>query len=203
MTVAALIKQVGADGMRLWVDGEGLAYEGPADVVERWIPRIVASKPEIMAALTAPISTWWLIHYQDREPVQVRSAPPATEAEILERRPDAIAAQPLHQAAQTPISACVTCVHVTGRGSCGEPVAAGLSDVVGVIVYHDGDGKDCPAWMEGIPSYLEARILAMAERGQYSGDDLALVLAGARSAPDGWRKVVEADEQIGGEIYGG
>jgi hypothetical protein len=59
VTVAALIKQAGADGLRLWADGEGLAYEGPADVVERWKPRIVASKPEIMAALTAPRLTYF------------------------------------------------------------------------------------------------------------------------------------------------
>jgi hypothetical protein len=88
---------------------------------------------------------WWLIHYQDRESVQVRSAPPATEAEILDRRPDANAAQTLHQAAQSPISACSSCVHVTGRGGCGEPVAAGLSDLPGVIRYSPDQGATCPA----------------------------------------------------------
>jgi len=59
-----------------------------------------------------------------------------------------------------------------------------------------GNGsRDCPAWLASIPPDLEARILAMAERWNYSGDDLAAVLAGARADPDGWRKVVETDEQ--------
>ncbi len=204
MTVAALIKQAGADGMRLWADGEGLAYEGPADVVERWKPRIVANKPEILASLQpAPRSTWWLVNYLDGASAEVWTNPPATEAEILDRRPDAIAAQTLHQAAQTGTTACSTCSRATYRGACGEPVASGLSGLDGVICYHDQGGKDCPTWMGSIPSDLEARIHAMAERGQYSGDDLAAALACARSDPDGWRKVVEADEQIGGGIYGG
>jgi hypothetical protein len=59
--------------------------EGPADVVERWIPRIVVSKLEIMAALTAPRLrlTRWLVHYLDGASVKVWLAPPATEAEQL------------------------------------------------------------------------------------------------------------------------
>jgi hypothetical protein len=40
---------------------------------------------------------WWLVHYPDREPVQVACFPDATLAEIMERRPDAIAAEPIHQ----------------------------------------------------------------------------------------------------------
>jgi len=69
--------------------------EGPADVVERWMPRIVVSKLEIKAALTAPRLrlTRWLVHYLDGASVEVWSAPPATEAEILARRPEANAAQ--------------------------------------------------------------------------------------------------------------
>lgn len=38
---------------------------------------------------------WWLIHYADREPVQVARFPDATFAEVMERRPDAIAAEPI------------------------------------------------------------------------------------------------------------
>ena len=61
----------------------------------------------------APASRWWLLHYPDREPVEVASFPPATHAEILERHPDAVAAEPINQAAP----ACSSCTHATGRGN--------------------------------------------------------------------------------------
>jgi hypothetical protein len=139
-------------------------------------------------------SRWWLVHYPDREPVEVACFPPATHAEILERHPDAIAAEPINQAAPEPARACSTCTHVTGRGGCGEPVAAGLSDAVGVIRYSPDQGATCPAWLATLHHDLELRILAMAERWNYSGDDLAAALAGARSDPCGWLLAVEADE---------
>lgn len=43
---------------------------------------------------TATTSRWWLIHYPDRDPVEVACCPEATHAEILERHPDAVAAEP-------------------------------------------------------------------------------------------------------------
>lgn len=44
------------------------------------------------------------------------------------------------------LRACSTCAHVTGRGGCGEPVAAGLSALEGVIRYHPKGGTGCPVW---------------------------------------------------------
>ena len=49
----------------------------------------VANPPEVLAA-----SRWWRLHFPDREPVEVASFPPSTHAEILERYPDAVAAEP-------------------------------------------------------------------------------------------------------------
>jgi hypothetical protein len=199
MTAHALIEEARADGLELCSNGDKLRLSGPVEVVERWKPRIVASKPEIMAFLkSAPRSTWWLIHHLDGAPVEVWTSPPATYAQIMASRPDAVAAQPLHQAAPEPITACSTCIHATYRGGCGVPVAAGLSAQDGVIRYHDDSGSDCPVWLASMPPDLEARILAMAERWHYSGDDLATALFGARSDPDGWRRVVETDEQTRG-----
>jgi len=43
---------------------------------------------------TATASRWWLIHYPDRDPLEVTCCPEATHADILERYPDAIAAEP-------------------------------------------------------------------------------------------------------------
>jgi len=53
------------------------------------------AKPAIVGAGdTATASRWWLIHYPDREPVEVACCPEATHADILERHPDAVAAEP-------------------------------------------------------------------------------------------------------------
>jgi hypothetical protein len=140
------------------------------------------------------LARWWLIHYPDREPVEVVSYPPATHAEILERHIDAVAAEPINLATPEPARACSSCTHATGRSGCGDPVAAGLA---GVIRYGTDQGATCPALLATISPDLERRILALAERWNYSGEDLALTLAGARADPAGWRKVVEADEQGG------
>ncbi len=96
---------------------------------------------------TAIASHWRLIHYPDRDPVKVASFPPATHSKILERHPEAIAAEPFDQAAPKPARACSTCAHVCRSGCCGEPVAAGLSDVVGVIRYSPDQGATCPEWL--------------------------------------------------------
>lgn len=42
----------------------------------------------------ATASRWWLIHYHHRDPVEVVCYPESTHAKILERYPDAIAAEP-------------------------------------------------------------------------------------------------------------
>lgn len=53
-----------------------------------------APLPKVGAGDTAPASRWWLIHYPDRDPVEAACCPDATHAEILERHPDAVAAEP-------------------------------------------------------------------------------------------------------------
>lgn len=53
-----------------------------------------APPAKVGAGDTATASRWWLIHYPDRDPVEVACCPEATHAEILERHPDAIAAEP-------------------------------------------------------------------------------------------------------------
>lgn len=57
---------------------------------------------------TATASRCWLIHYLDRDPVEVICCPEATHAEILELHPGAVAAEPFIQIdrqAHAPISA--------------------------------------------------------------------------------------------------
>jgi len=69
---------------------------------------------------------------------------------------------------------------------------AGVSANPAPIVACTLDTPDTP---DNINGDLEARIRAMAARWGYSGDDLALALAGARQDPEGWRRVVESDER--------
>lgn len=207
MTPATIIREAQSDGVKLALSPTGtIKASGDGAAVNRWLAVLREHKAEIVDVLkvgtddTATASRWWLIHYPDRNPVETASFPPATHAEILERHPEAIAAEPIHQAKPEPgYKSCSTCAHATGRGGCGEPVAAGLSGVVGVIRYSPDQGATCPAWLATISGDLEARIQAMAERWDYSGDDLALALAGARADPAGWLRVVEADETEGGE----
>jgi hypothetical protein len=53
-----------------------------------------APPAKVSAGDTATASRWWLIHYPDRDPVEAACYPEATHAEILERHPDAVAAEP-------------------------------------------------------------------------------------------------------------
>ena len=52
------------------------------------------------AAVTA--SRWWLIHYANRDPLEAACCPEATHADILERHPDAVAAEPFTSTIRQP-----------------------------------------------------------------------------------------------------
>lgn len=58
-----------------------------------------APPAKVGAGDAATASRWWLIHYPDRDPVEVACCPEATHADILERQPDAVAAEPFTPAA--------------------------------------------------------------------------------------------------------
>jgi len=61
-----------------------------------------ATPVKVDADRTATASRWWLIHYPDRDPMEVSCTPPATHAEILERHPDAVAAEPFDPTIRPP-----------------------------------------------------------------------------------------------------
>jgi len=195
MTLAALIRKSATVRFATATPATVATLEGEKVRTVASVATVSVANPT--ETKTALASRWWLVHYQDGAPVEIWTDPPATQAEVLQGRPDAIAAQPLHQDAPEPARACSTCSRATYRGACGEPLAAGLSDLDGVIQYHGNGGKGCPAWLATLAADLEACILAMAKRWNYSGDDLAAALAGARSDPDGWLLVVEADKLRG------
>ncbi len=60
--------------------------------------------PIVGAGDTATASRWWLIHYSDRDSLEVACCPEAPHAEILERHPDAVAAEPFFPAIWQPLA---------------------------------------------------------------------------------------------------
>jgi len=101
MTSATIIREAQAEGVRLALSPAGtIKATGDGAAVNRWLAVIREHKAEIVEALkvgagnTAPASRWWLIHYPDRDPVEVACCPEVTNADILARHPDAVAAEP-------------------------------------------------------------------------------------------------------------
>ncbi len=86
--------------------------EGEAATVARIATVAVANPKEEKSALpakvgagdTATASRWWLIHYPDRDPLEVACCPEATHADILERHPDAVAAEPFTPTIRQPLA---------------------------------------------------------------------------------------------------
>lgn len=108
MTPAAIIREAQTDGVTLSISPTGtIMASGDGAAVNRWTPVIREHKAEIIGALkvgagdTVTASRFWLIHYPDREPVEVSCTPAATHAEILAEYPDAIA-EPFTPAARKP-----------------------------------------------------------------------------------------------------
>ena len=102
MTPAAIIREAQADGVSLNLSPAGtIKATGHGAAVNRWLAVIRERKAEVIEALkvvaghSATASRWWLIHYHDRDPVEVVCCPEATHADILERHPDAVAAEPI------------------------------------------------------------------------------------------------------------
>jgi hypothetical protein len=101
MTPATIIREAQSDGVTIALSpAETLKARGNVAAVNRWLDVIREHKAEIIDLLkvgagdTATGSRWWLIHYPDRDPVEVACCPEATHGEILEWHPDAVAAEP-------------------------------------------------------------------------------------------------------------
>lgn len=74
-------------------------------MVNRWLSAIRDNKAGIVALLATkerPSTAWrWLIHFADRNPLEVAFSPEASHAEALEAYPDALAAEPLEGESRT------------------------------------------------------------------------------------------------------
>lgn len=67
--------------------------EGAATVAR--IATVAVANPTDAKTADAVTSWGWLLHFADREPLEAYCNPDATHAEILERYPDALAAEPI------------------------------------------------------------------------------------------------------------
>ena len=103
MTLSALIRKRDAGNLATAIPAISATQpKGEAATVARIATVAVANPKEektappakVGAGDTATASRWWLIHYPDRDPLEVACCPEATHAEILERHPDAVAAEP-------------------------------------------------------------------------------------------------------------
>ncbi len=103
MTLSALIRKRDTGNLATAIPAISATQpKGEAATVARIATVAVANPKEektappakVGAGGTATASRWWLIHYPDRDPVEVACCPEATHADILERHPDAVAAEP-------------------------------------------------------------------------------------------------------------
>jgi hypothetical protein len=114
MTAAAIIRDSAAAGVTLSLSAAGtIKAAGDQGAVDHWLPAIKENKAAIVGLLakgTAAAVSWlWLIHFPDRNPLEVAFAPAATHGEVLNFYPDARAAEPI----------------APGRRPLGEPLTEG------------------------------------------------------------------------------
>jgi hypothetical protein len=101
MSARDLLSQARADGVAIVMGAAGrLRYSGPEPMVMRWLAVIREHKDAIRVALSedqdgvsAPA---WLLHFTDRDPLEVHFFPAAVHAEALAAYPAAVAAEALH-----------------------------------------------------------------------------------------------------------
>lgn len=106
MTPAAIIEQAKAEGLTLSISQTGaIGFCGNRQAAEKWTPTIREHKAEIIDVLkvgdTATASRWWLLHFPNREPLEVWTSG-STHAAILKTYPDAVAAEPFTPTVRRP-----------------------------------------------------------------------------------------------------
>lgn len=154
MTPMAIIRKAKADGVRIALSAAGsIKATGESDAVNRWLSSIREHKAALVETLLAAnddtaTSFAWLIHFTDRDPLQVSFSPEVTHAEALASYPDAVTAEPI--VTPPPIGAsCRDCRHfakpVHSSGYCAGrddlPLAYGANHPLRKLP--DGGGASC------------------------------------------------------------
>ena len=94
--------------------------------------------------LAVAASRWWLIHYPDRDPVEVSCTPDATHADILAWHPDAVAAEPFTPTTRRPSAPMTTAEETAIRAWLAlieETDPATIAEVIGQC-QSDADARD-------------------------------------------------------------
>ncbi|HUW37488.1 MAG TPA: hypothetical protein VMV91_09150 [Rhodocyclaceae bacterium] len=107
MNPATIIEQATADGVTLALSSSGsIKATGDPAAVNRWLPALREHKVDIIAMLVEPANdstSWgWVMHFPDREPVEIYTSPESSMAEVLRDFPDAVAAEPIPPAPARP-----------------------------------------------------------------------------------------------------
>lgn len=105
MNPATIVMQASAGGVNLTLSATGtVKATGDQDAITRWLEIIREHKHGIIATLRGddlpePENDTrhfrWLLHFQDRDPVEHTFLPELTHAEVMAWHPDAIAAEPM------------------------------------------------------------------------------------------------------------
>lgn len=102
MSAAAIIREAAAEGVSLSLSAAGtIKAAGEKDAVDHWLLAIRANKTSIVALLaegTAAAVSWrWLIHFPNRNPLEVAFSPAVSHAEVEMHFPQAIAVDPFNE----------------------------------------------------------------------------------------------------------
>lgn len=97
--------------------GKGRTIASVATVAVAKPPQGQTAPPaKVSPGDTATASRWWLIHFPDRDPVEVACCPDATHADILARHPDAVAAEPFTPTIRQPSASLTAIAETAIRG---------------------------------------------------------------------------------------
>jgi len=172
MTLSAVIRKRDTGNLATAIPAiSATQRKGEAATVARIATVAVANPKEektappakVGAGDTATASRWWLIHYPDRDPVEVACCPEATHADTLERHPDAVAAEPFTPTIRQP-SAPLTASEETAIQAwlalIEETDPATIAEVIGQC-QQDADARD----------YFTGRAAAEKNRADAAFDD--------------------------------
>lgn len=105
MSAVSIIREALADGVKLALaSSRAVRASGEEEAVNRWRVLIQEHKAEIIAALKAGAhfsgNARWMLHFAESDPLEVHCNPAATHPEILQRYPNALAAEPVPERAR-------------------------------------------------------------------------------------------------------
>lgn len=154
MTLSALIRKRDTGNLATAIPAISATQpKGKAATVARIATVAIANPKEektaplakVGAGDTATVSRWWLIHYPDRDPVEMACCPEASHAEILERHPDAVAAEPFTPTIRQPSAPMTASEERAIRAWLAlieETDPATIAEVIGQC-QRDADARDC------------------------------------------------------------